>query len=253
MNLRWVGFLILAGLFLVSVGVGCVSPVEPVSDGGQPALLASPTVSALPWATGTPQALAPTPTAAGTAVDTSQGLNTDPSDSPQPNDPQPNGPQPQEDRTPTRLVIPAIGLDAPVEPVGWLVENTNGQPANVMDTPNHFAAGWLKTSAAVGVAGNTVLDGHHNIYGKVFKDLVNIQVGNTITLYAAGQERTYRVAQKLILAEAGQPLKVRQANAQYIAPTLDEQLTLVTCWPPNGNTHRLIIVALPDLPKRDNP
>ncbi len=168
------------------------------------------------------------------------GLITEP-----PDGPQPDGPQPQEDRTPTRIVIQAIGLDAPVEPVGWQAETQNGQPANVMDAPNHFAVGWLKTSAPLGVAGNTVLDGHHNIYGQVFKDLVNVKVEDAITLYAAGQERTYRVAQKLILAEAGQPLKVRQANAQHIAPTMDERLTLVTCWPPNGNSHRLIIVALP--------
>ncbi|MBN2001787.1 MAG: sortase [Anaerolineae bacterium] len=235
MNLRWIGYLILAGLFLVIVGVGCVSPSEPVSDGDQPARLASPTVSSVPLATRMPQALAPTPTATGMAADTSRGLITEPSD----------GAQPQNDRTPTRMAIPAIGLDAPVEPVGWQAETQNGQFANVMDAPNHFAAGWLKTSAPLGVTGNTVLDGHHNIYGEVFKDLVNVQVGDTITLYATGQERTYRVDQKLILAEAEQPLKVRQANALYIAPTMDERLTLVTCWPPNGNSHRLIIVALP--------
>ena len=290
MNLRWVGYLIVAGLFLMIVGVGCVSPSEPVSDGDQPALLASPAVSAVALATSMSQPLAPAPTAAGMAVDTSQGLIPEPSDGAQPqaDGDQPDllasptvsavalatsmpqalaptpaaagmvvdtsqglitepsdGVQPQADRTPTRLVIPAIGLDAPVEPVGWQVETQNGQSANVMDAPNHFAAGWLKTSAALGMVGNTVLDGHNNLYGRVFKDLVNVQVGDTITLYAAGQERTYRVDQKLILAEAGQPLKVRLANAQYIAPTIDERLTLVTCWPPNGNSHRLIIVALP--------
>jgi sortase A len=143
------------------------------------------------------------------------------------------------------MVIPAIELDAPIEPVGLQVETQAGQSVYVWDAPNHFAAGWLTTSAPVDVAGNTVLAGHHNIYGKVFKDLVNLQVGDTITLYAGNQQRTYRVDQKLILLEAGQSLKVRQANAQYIASTIDERLTLVTCWPPNGNSHRLIIVALP--------
>ena len=38
---------------------------------------------------------------------------------------------------------------------------------------------------------------------------------------------------------------VRRANAQWIAPTDDERLTLVTCWPYISNTHRLIIVAKP--------
>ena len=288
MNLRRVRHLIVTGLFWVIVGAGCVSPAEPVSDGDQSTLLASPAVSAVSLATSIPQALAPTPTAVGTAEDTSQGLITEPSGAqppdagdqlalpaspivsvplatsmPQALAPTPtaigmavdtsqgliaeplDGAQPQADRTPTRLVIPAIGLDAPIVSVGLLVETQNGQPVNVLDAPNDFAAGWLLTSAPLGVAGSTVLAGHNNIAGKVFRDLVNVQVGDTITLYAAGQERTYRVDQQLILAEAGQPLKVREANAQYIAPTLDERLTLVTCWPPNGNSYRLIIVALP--------
>ncbi len=288
MNLRGVRYLIVTGLFWVIAGAGCVSPAEPVSGGDQSILLVSPAVSAVPLATSTPQALAPTPTATGTAGDTSQGLITEPSGA-QPLDARdqpalPTSPtvsvppatsmpqalastptvtrmavdtspvlitapsdaaQPQEDRTPTRLVIPAIGLDAPIEPESMQVETQDGQSVNVWIAPNHFAAGWLTTSAPTGVAGNTVLDGHHNIDGKVFKDLINAQVGDTITLYAIGQERTYRVDQKLILPEEAQPLKVRQANARYIAPTLDERLTLVTCWPPTSNTHRLILIALP--------
>lgn len=235
MNLRWVGYIVLVGLILMIVGVSCISPSEPASKADQPTLLSTPTISAVPSATRTPQAIAPTPTVAGIAMNTSQGLNTGPS----------NSAQPQEDRTPTRIVIPAIGLDAPIEPIGLQVETQYGQSVYVWDAPNYFAAGWLNTSAPAGVPGNTVLDGHHNIYGEVFKDLINLQVGDTITLYAAGQKRPYRVDQKLILAETGQPLKVRLANAQYIAPTIDERLTLVTCWPPNNNSHRLIIVALP--------
>jgi len=38
---------------------------------------------------------------------------------------------------------------------------------------------------------------------------------------------------------------VRRQNARWIAPTTDERLTLVTCWPYTGNSHRLIIVAKP--------
>ena len=39
--------------------------------------------------------------------------------------------------------------------------------------------------------------------------------------------------------------KVRLANARWIQPSEDERLTLITCWPYESNTHRLIIVALP--------
>jgi sortase A len=60
-------------------------------------------------------------------------------------------------------------------------------------------------------------------------------------------EQVYRVDQILILKEAGQPVEVIKANSRYIEPTADERLTLVTCWPATGNSHRLIIIALPVL------
>jgi sortase A len=192
--------------------------------------------SAVPLATRTLKLLDPTP---NDAAATLQFKDTSPVEEPL------DIALPEEDRTPTHLVIPAIGLDTPVEPVGWHAETIDGQSINVWESPDHFAAGWLKSSAPLGMPGNTVLDGHHNIKGKVFKDLVKVQVGDTILLYAASQERVYRVVQVLILKEVGQPLEVRQANAHYIDPTVDERLTLVTCWPQTSNTHRLIIIARP--------
>jgi sortase A len=37
----------------------------------------------------------------------------------------------------------------------------------------------------------------------------------------------------------------RLANALWIMPSKDERLTLITCYPYDSNTHRLIIVARP--------
>ena len=48
-----------------------------------------------------------------------------------------------------------------------------------------------------------------------------------------------------LLEEKGMPEEVRRSNAQWIAPTDDERVTLVTCWPYTSNTHRLVIVAKP--------
>ncbi len=149
---------------------------------------------------------------------------------------------------PTRLLIPSIALDAPVEAVGWHIETQAGVQAKVWDAPLYFAVGWLNSSAPVGAPGNTVLDGHHNIYGEVFKNLINLNEGDTIMLYAGDYARDYRVDQKLLLEEAGQPLEARQANARHIQPTNDERLTLVTCWPYTGNSHRLIVIAFPIQP-----
>ena len=142
---------------------------------------------------------------------------------------------------PDRILIPAIGLDAPVETVGWHVE----QGVSVWDVPDRRVAGWLKTSAPAGQPGNTVLDGHHNIKGEVFRRLVGLKPGDAIDLRAGSAVYHYAVTEKHILLDRDQPINVRIANAKWIQPTDDERLTLVTCWPYTNNTHRLIIVARP--------
>jgi len=147
---------------------------------------------------------------------------------------------------PTRIVISSVNLDAPIETMGW--STVDG--VSMWDLPDHFAAGWLKTSALLGQPGNTVLDGHHNIDGKVFQHLVDLKAGATIEVDANSQVYFYRVATLRILPERDQPMEVRLQNAKWIQPTTDERLTLVTCWPYNDNSHRLIIVARPIDPNR---
>ena len=87
--------------------------------------------------------------------------------------------------------------------------------------------------------------GHHNINGEVFKDLVNVEVGDEVVIYVGETPYRYQVELKTIVKEKGEPSEVRQQNAQWIAPTTDERLTLVTCWPYTNNTHRVIVVAKP--------
>jgi sortase A len=90
-----------------------------------------------------------------------------------------------------------------------------------------------------------VLNGHHNVYGEVFRDLVDLEEGAEIILYDKDNTYFYEVTDKEVLEERGQPLEVRVENAQWIAPTEDERVTLVTCWPYTDNSHRLVIVARP--------
>lgn len=149
-------------------------------------------------------------------------------------------------RSPQRLIIPAIKLDAPVELVGW--HTVNG--ASQWDVPDHFAAGWLKTSALLGKPGNTVLTGHHNIAGEVFRHLVKLKPGDEIEMRGDGQSYFYQVVTHRIVLEQGQPLNVRLENATWMQSTDDERLTLITCWPYTSNSHRLIIVAKPQRSER---
>jgi sortase A len=149
---------------------------------------------------------------------------------------------------PTRLVIPAIKLDAPIETVSWHTVDGISQ----WDVPDHFAAGWLMTSATLGKPGNTALTGHHNIDGKVFRYLVNLKLGDRIMVYSKDEVFYYEVTMRKILPERGQPDAVRRENARWIQPTEDERITLTTCWPYTSNTHRLIIVAKPLPPVETN-
>jgi LPXTG-site transpeptidase (sortase) family protein len=153
-------------------------------------------------------------------------------------------PAPSDPAVPVHIRIPKIGLDAPVIETGWHTTEQDGQLVAEWDSAEN-AAGFLKNSAYPGQGGNTVLSGHHNIKGKVFARLVDLAVGDEIFLATVVREFRYIVSQRLIMQEAGVSEEQQLKNAEYIAPTADERLTLVTCWPQSTNTHRLIVIALP--------
>jgi len=146
---------------------------------------------------------------------------------------------------PDRIVIPSIKLDAPINEARLKEIDFEGKKFQQWVAPNSLAAGFLTTSATLGVVGNTVLIGHHNIYGKVFGHLVDLKEGDLIFVYSGVKEFAYRISLKMILPERFQTIEVRLKNAQWAGHFDDERLTLVTCWPYNNNTHRLIIVAKP--------
>lgn len=148
---------------------------------------------------------------------------------------------------PDRIVIPAIHLDAPIIKVPYRLvkDDTSGQVFQQWLVPDKFAVGWQSGSAMLGVPGNTVLDGHHNVWGMVFRYLVDLKPGDKIEVFSGNTRFDYQISNKMILPERNQALDVRFSNARWIETSTDERLTLVTCWPFTSNTHRLIIVALP--------
>jgi len=147
---------------------------------------------------------------------------------------------------PVRIVAPAIQLDVEVVSVGWNKVLQNGRQTSEWVVPKD-AAGWHFNSAPPGQAGNTVISGHNNVEGEVFRYVPELKIGDTITVYAGGETYDYTVQEKHLVKEAGEPESVRKKNAEWIAATDDVRLTLVTCWPYSwpGNTHRLIVVARP--------
>ena len=145
---------------------------------------------------------------------------------------------------PTHLVIPSIGVDAAVIPIGWKSVTRNGQTALEWEVAD-YAAGWHENSARPGDVGNVVLSGHNNIKGMVFRRLSEVNIGDAIQLRVGDQVFSYAVVDRFIVKEKGEPLAVRQANARWIGPFADTRLTLVSCWPFTNNTHRVIVIAKP--------
>ncbi len=151
-----------------------------------------------------------------------------------------------------RISIPALDINAPVEPVALVEQqNESGKPYRQWNVPNKYAAGWHNASAPPGTAGNTVLNGHNNIHGAIFGNLVDLALGEEIIIFKQDRQYVYKVVHREFLPERGEPLRIRLRNARWISPSNDDRLTIVTCWPNTSNTHRLIVIALPLLPEPD--
>jgi len=164
---------------------------------------------------------------------------------------------------PVRIAIPDLKMDARVVPMGWEVVQTAAGPVSQWVIPKD-EAGHHINSAGIGEAGNLVISGHNNIFGQVFKpislawdndarvivddftDRSDILDGRRLDLFdAQGKQYAYTITEFYRLKDTGVSQAQRLANGKYILPTEDERVTLVTCWPPTNNTHRLIVIAEP--------
>lgn len=145
---------------------------------------------------------------------------------------------------PTHILAPAINLDTSVTEVGTYFVQEGRYLVRYHEVAD-YAAGWHNDSALPGAVGNTVLAGHNNTRGEVFRYVSELEPGDMIYLQAEGRQYPYRVAKKMILPEKFVSPEQQYQNARWIAPTDDRRLTLITCWPYVGNTHRVVVVALP--------
>jgi LPXTG-site transpeptidase (sortase) family protein len=143
---------------------------------------------------------------------------------------------------PERIYARHVGLDAEIIPVGYSIRETNGVLVRIYEVAR-WAAGWHTNSSLPGWQGNTVLAGHQNAWGNAFRPALNLEPGDFLFVEAGGITYSYLVVIKEIMPETN--AEERYANGRWIAQTEDERLTLVTCWPPDGNSHRMVIVAIP--------
>ncbi|HNS52567.1 MAG TPA: sortase [Anaerolineae bacterium] len=151
---------------------------------------------------------------------------------------------------PVRIIIPALGLDVPVVEVAWSVARDDDLWRTEWETADH-AAGHLRGSALPGEMGNMVIAGHHNTRGEVFRQLSDVGLpgnplrqGDTIVIVADnGVEFSYRVVAWYRFLESGASPEEMRQHARFLEQTDTSTLTLVTCWPYETNTHRVITVA----------
>jgi sortase A len=120
-----------------------------------------------------------------------------------------------------RIRIPAIGVDAPV------VEGDDWEALKQ-------GAGHHIGSANPGERGNCIISAHNDIYGEIFRDLPELDLGEEVFVYTASQVYRYVVTQKRI---------VEPTEVSVMYPTSSPVLTLISCYPYGINTHRIVVIA----------
>ncbi|WP_298005139.1 MULTISPECIES: sortase [Anaerolinea] len=144
---------------------------------------------------------------------------------------------------PESIIIPAIQLEAPVQVTRSRKIIVRGVVYEQWLVPDTFAVGWNPSASTPGSGGNIVLYGHHNVKGAVFSRLYQVQRGDEITLVSRGLQYHYSVTDIQKVKEKDVSFAQMLKNAELLKDTPEEQLTLVTCWPPYDSTHRLIVIA----------
>jgi sortase A len=122
---------------------------------------------------------------------------------------------------PTRIVVPAIGVDA-------LVVAGDSREQLKLGVGHHLG------SANPGQRGNLVLSAHNDIYGEIFRHLSDLELGDEVIVYAGAQPYHYVITAKQI---------VEPTAVHVMAPTTRPVATLISCYPYMVDTHRIVVIA----------
>jgi sortase A len=122
---------------------------------------------------------------------------------------------------PTRIVIPAIGIDAPI---------VNGITWDDLKK----GVGHLPGSANPGERGNMYLAAHNDIFGEIFRNLEKLELGDEFTIYSGDQPYRYVVTSKRV---------IDPTDVSVMYPSTEPIATLQTCYPYLVDTYRLVVVG----------
>jgi sortase A len=147
---------------------------------------------------------------------------------------------PPNPKTPTRIKIPSLSINAKVQSVGITKKGNMSAPSNFTDV------GWYKYGTFPGDLGSAVIDGHVDnglAFPGVFKNLNNIQKGDDVYIETAKKETVHFVVTDISVYDYN-------AKASNIFNQKDDHmLRLITCtgvWVPAFGTHdkRLVVTAV---------
>ncbi len=145
-----------------------------------------------------------------------------------------------------RLEIPKIGLSAGIVEVSWRAVETNDGVVAEWEVAPPELVGHHADSALPGTPGNAVLSAHGRD-GAALARLAELAAGDVVVVYVEEDRPIrYRVVEVVTLPEIAATFEEKLDRAGYLAPTEDQRLTLVTCWPSWAYTHRLIVIARPE-------
>ncbi len=141
--------------------------------------------------------------------------------------------------------IDSIEVYAPVTPVGWTPDPSPEDALAVEWESPGAKVGWALGSALPGDPdGTVILYGHNNINSRMFQNLADVQTGDLIELTTGERDWVYEVDEVTILPVLEGDAD-RAAYKQYLSPGLTPRLALISCWPPDNNTHRVVVVGFP--------
>ncbi|MGK5111589.1 MULTISPECIES: class F sortase [unclassified Geodermatophilus] len=145
---------------------------------------------------------------------------------------------------PLRLAVPALGIDAPVDPVGVRSDGAMDLPADI------GRVGWYRFGPAPGAAGSTVLAGHVDDREQglgVLAGLRRIEAGTEVAVTdAAGATTRWRVVAREVVTKQALPLD------RVFGRDGPPRLVLVTCGgpflPEYGSYRDNVLVVAEPLP-----
>ena len=120
-----------------------------------------------------------------------------------------------------------------------VIENVNGASKKEYDNKLKEGVAHLLGTALPGSKSNIFIFGHSSAwyetpYAKVFARLNELENNDEIIVYYKATKYTYRVSEKRV---------VQKTDLTVLAPTNEEILTLMTCWPLGTDLKRLIVIS----------